>query len=503
MSRFPFIGAARVVVVAAAGAGIVLAAQHDPRSLDLRSRPTAAQAGPTSREVPLQQRMLPCAGQELTGTAGVPDVELTGRITAVAPPPQVLQGLSVPRESAASGTAALPPVLSIAVAGAPGSGTARSVSALTPAASPLPTGAQPVVVSGAGALAPGLTAGQEWRSDTDTLRGLAGTACVTPATQQWLIAGGGAAGRQERIVLSNPGANEVTVDITIIGAKGPVEDGADRGVVVPGHGRVAVLVDALAGSEPTPIVQLRTSGGTIAATLTDTWLDGAVPLGAESVGPAAPPATMQVIPLTRRLQSGSVRIGVPGDTQAVISARLLTTKGPVPLGDGGVHRVQGHSVLELPLPHSAQVEAIEIRSDVPVVAAALSRVGGEGKVGEFAWSAGANALEGLGGLAFPAGEDSPNRTLGLVASTGTVTAEVTTLASGKVVTVRVPVGADSLVLRGLGHPDAVWVRRVEGPGALRVGVLSETGEGAERMLSMREMRDLPLTSMATTAVPLP
>lgn len=542
MSRVPVVGVIRLLAVAAAGVGLVHVAQQGTATVDLRARPVVADAGSQTRQVLLQHRLLPCSGQELSGTVGVPDIPTTGSVSLAAPPPALLQAARSESSGAANAAGAgaagsagagaagaagsanaagsakvagsvdatgsrngagSESALSILVGGRPATGAARSTSPLTPATAALPAGAATVVARGDGELAPAATAAQEWRSDSDTLRGLAGSACVTPASEHWLIAGGGAAGRQERLVLTNPGANEVSVGIEVLGAKGPVESATERRVVVPGSGRAAVLVDAIAGSEPTPVVHLVVTGGTVAATLTDTWLDGAVPQGAETVGPAAQPAVRQVIPVTRRPLSGALRIAVPGDTQAVVSARLITPQGPRPLAGGGVHRVQAGSVLELPLAAAVQVQAIEVRSDVPVVAAAMSRVGAQDGVGELAWSAGAPAITTLAGAAFPAGEDAPRRALSLVASGGAVTADVAVVASGRVTTTRVRIGADTLVVHGVGSPSAVWVRPVDGPGQLRAGVLSESGEGSTMMLSALDLRDLPLTRLTTSALPLP
>lgn len=506
--RFPVVGALRLTLAAGAGVGLLAAATQSAGGLDLAGpastaatasdRPdagtdTPSEGGPGG-QVLIRTKVLTCPGQELSGTVGVPDVSVAGTIRAVALPRELL-----PQAPAGPGS------VGILLGDAAPAGPATVAEPNTVASSELPAGDSPVTVLATGSLAPGVTAGQEWRGTSDTVHGLAGSACTSPQADLWLIAGGGAPGRQERLVLTNPGANEVTASLDILGAQGRVTAGHDRGIVVPAGSRAVVLVDAIAGSEPSPVVHVTVSGGTVAATLTDTWLDGSVAAGAETAGPAAPPATRQVIPVALRAQSGSVRIGVPGDTQAVVSARVLTATGPVPLpGLEGVQRIQAHSVLELPLPaQSPDIVGVEVRSDVPIVAAALSQVRADGGVGDFAWSAGSPAITGIAGAALATGDGAPGRTLTMVASTAEVSATVVILSGGALTVRNVTVPADSVHTEDLGSPDAVWLQRTGGAGELRAGILSQVGSGPGALISALDLRDLPTTTTATTAVPLP
>ena len=95
-------------------------------------------------------------------------------------------------------------------------------------------------------------------------------------------------------MLTNPGANPVTADVTVLGATGPLGDPVVE-TVAPGA-RVSVLLDARYGAEERPVVHVRSDGGGIQATLTDTWVDGSDALGAETTVAAATPATVQVVP---------------------------------------------------------------------------------------------------------------------------------------------------------------------------------------------------------------
>ena len=88
--KLPWMGIGRVALVGALGAGLVAAAQADPRTVQVRAGAQGAQAAPAgATTVPLSSRLVTCAGQELTGTEGVPDVELTGTVNAVSLPAEL------------------------------------------------------------------------------------------------------------------------------------------------------------------------------------------------------------------------------------------------------------------------------------------------------------------------------------------------------------------------------------------------------------------------------
>ncbi len=255
-------------------------------------------------------------------------------------------------------------------------------------------------VLGTGALAPGLAATQEWIVARSEIRGLATVPCGQPGSDFWLLAGGGAAGRQERLILTNPGANEVTVDLEVLGQKGVVPSPTGS-TVVPARGRVALLVDAITGAEASPAVRVRATGGSVRAVMSDIWLDGSIPAGAETTVPTAAPSTRQVIPAAIVGIGGSIRIAVPDRQQAVVSARILGEDGPVPLPKG-VTRVPGRSTGELSLTGLKQgTYAVELTSDVPIAAALFSSWRVDKAPGDFIWAPSTQSSTGLLGSSLP------------------------------------------------------------------------------------------------------
>ena len=328
--------------------------------------------------------------------AGVSDIPVTGTVSAAAAPTEALSGLVLP-----SGAASL-------VVGAPAGDAPEEPSGTPPArgttlTQPLPPSAVPVQVRASGSLAAGVAGEQEWSADTKELRGLVTTPCTSARADSWLLAGGGSPGRQERLVLVNPGANEVVVGLSLHGRTGPIASPTGTGITVPAHGRAVVLLDALAGTEEMPAVHVQASGGTIAAFLDDVWLDGSVPAGADTTPRAATPSTTQIVPAAALAGAGALRVVVPGRQEAVVRVRLIGADGglPLPGGGDGVTRVAGGAVAELSLAKvPTGTYAVEVTADVPVVAAAFIQRRAGSDPGDFAWTPSTAAITGTAGATF-------------------------------------------------------------------------------------------------------
>ena len=213
-------GVARVVLVGASVAAVVQVASTQSVGLDLAAAVGDDDTPVTSTALTTRVSQV-CPGAELSGIAGLPDVAVPATVTAVTGPAELL-----PAAAPAGGSLVVSvhdeEVLSID--GRPRSGTET-----------LPQKG-PVRVSADAGLAPAVAAAQEWRLDTKELRGLASAPCGPGSTDQWLLAGGAGPGRQERLVLSNPGANPVTAAVAVHGGAGPL--GEPMVQTVPPGGRV-------------------------------------------------------------------------------------------------------------------------------------------------------------------------------------------------------------------------------------------------------------------------
>ena len=523
--RVPVMGIARAALAAAAGAGLVVAANAVPGALAL------GPAGETDRAVAgrtaaVRGAALVCPGPERMGTPGIPDVRTVASVAATAAPLRALTGLKLPSEAGSLTISGMPSGGSSAPVTERGKGTTRDFAA-----------AGAATVSGTGSLAPGLAATQSWYVGDGERRSFGTVACgqavatgarapggpptragtggpgaprrcgpgggAPAAADAWLVGGGGAPGRQERLVLTNPGGNAVTVDLTLHGAKGPVVSPSGKGIVVPGRGRVSFLLDSISGAEASPTVHVVATGGLVHTVLNDSWLDGTVSAGADDAVPAAPPSRRQVIPGVAVDGRALLRVAVPGDGEAVVQVRVLTEKGPRALPRDSVVRVAGGSTRDVDLSGLATgVYGVEVRADKPVVAGALVQRRDGSKAGDYALTASTPPITGVAGvpLADPNGAADVGRALLLHSTAEPVNVEVvTTDVSGKAASQRLTVPADSSVIVRVTDATSAWVHRLSGKGQLRAALGSQIGSAANGLVAVMPLRDAPLR---TTSVGL-
>lgn len=491
MNRTRWVGPARLLLTVAAAAGLVAVATTSPVTGAGAAPGDAPIAAPAPALAPVTSAELSCPGAELSGVPGVEDVPVPAVVGAATAPASVL----APLRPAGPGT--------LVIRNGRTASTSITQRGATASAATAPDVTTDVLATGS--LAPGVAATQEWLVSRPEVRGLATVPCAGPGTDLWLLAGGGAPGRQERLVLTNPGANEVTVDLTVLGRAGVVPSPTGA-TVVPAGGRVALLVDAITGAEESPAVRVRVNGGTVRAVMSDIWLDGSVPAGAETTTPTAAPSRRQVIPAALVGTSGSIRIAVPDAQQAVVSARVIGADGPVPLPGGGVTRVAGRATSELALTGLAQgTYAVELTSDVPVVAALWSSWRAGDGPGDFLWAPSTEASEGLLGAAYPTSTQPPRRIVSVVATGAPAAVTVTWLAEGDGdwTTRKLTLAQDTATSIDVGPVASLWVRRTSGDGEVRASVASVGGLPGGRMVSTSPLVESAVSSAVSRARPAP
>jgi len=480
-------GATRVVLAGGAAAALVWLGTTHPLGLDLVAA-TGGEQAPVSDTSLTTAVSAMCPGDELTGITGVPDVGVDGTVLAVSGPATLL-----PQEVEGEGEARLTDRRGTELAALPDERPGE-VSAALPRKGP-------VGVSATGSLAPAVAATQEWVEEGEEVRGLVTAPCLPAGSDLWLLAGGDGAGRLERLVLLNPGGNPVSADISVHGIAGQV--GEARTETVPSGGRTTLLVDAWAGDEQAPVVHVVAGGGGLQATLTETWLDGSTPRGAETTVAAADPSTVQVVPGALLGAGATLRVAVPGEEEAVARVSVLGEDGLVPTTGDTVLTVPGGATAELPLPSVPEgVYAVVVEADVPVAAAVGTDVGNGEDPGDIAWAASAPPVRDLVAAALPTTK-GVERTLHLVSTGGSATATVVTVRDGQPSTARVQLSSDHAADVRLGRSDAVWVERTAGPGEVRGAVVSSSGEGTERLVSVLPLERSAVTSPVSRAFPLP
>lgn len=429
---------ARVGAVGLVFAGVLLGAT--------RLGPLPEGTTPTDGErIPATNVTTFCPGDPFDDEAAI---DITGAVTAHAAPGEVLDGVITPVEEKGR----------------------VSVTHLTAASEDATEGGEElsgaVQVQATGDQAPGVTAVQSFTAGAERATGLAAVPCTTPTADAWLVGGGAAAGRQERLVLVNPGGNAVTVRVDALGGS------AEETVVVPAEGRSVLLLDAIGGTDSPQAVHVTTDGGLVVPTLVDHHLDGLVPAGVEAVAPTAPPATSQVIAATADGREHSLVVGVPGDSDAVVQVRSLTADGS---RSATVVTAPKGAATDVELPDVPGVHAWMVESDEPIVTAAQQTTAAADGTRDMSWSVATDAFGSLGGVALPEADPGVRRYVNVVAVTGPAAAEVLTLQDDEVTTEKVTLEKGQSTAVQVEQADAVWVRPTRG--SVHAGVLLIGREG--------------------------
>ena len=204
LRRINVAGVARVVLVVGAGVGLVHYATDRPIGIDLVAA-TGEQQAPlvgTSLATRVAQT---CPGPELNGIPGIDDVPVPASLTAAAGPAELL-----PVAARGSGRARRPPPARPPCSRSTPARAAPPGRSRVPRGATVSAGSDPVLLTGTGAMAPAVAASQEWWANSKDLRGLVTVPCGAGGSDLWLLAGGSGPGRQERLILTNPGANPVS-----------------------------------------------------------------------------------------------------------------------------------------------------------------------------------------------------------------------------------------------------------------------------------------------------
>lgn len=220
------------------------------------------------------------------------------------------------------------------------------------------------------------------RSDTGDLRGLTATTCQRPLTSAVLIGGSTTLGSSTRLVLSNPGETVATVSVTGWGATGQLPEIAP--VVVPAGEVRAILLETVS-LEPRLALRLDVAGGRVVPSLQDSSLNGLVPAGTETIGPAADPTTTLVIGGVELPEGdgaqAALRLLNPNDQPATVAVEMLGPDGPQVLEGAEDSVIEPGTVVDISLAGlPAGTYGIRVTADLPVSGAVrLARTGTPGE----------------------------------------------------------------------------------------------------------------------------
>lgn len=481
------LGAVRGLLVVAVGAGAVLGAGHLSSSLVFTDPADARITTPrgVSATQPVRASIVLCPGPERLGVTGGASAAQSVRVRTALPPIAVRP---VARAGSTGSTQAvtLPGQARLAVALRPGDSTVQVIGT--------PRGA---LVSGTGSSAPGLVAGQAATVTFGGAAGLSITACGTARRGSWLLAGGPQPGRIGRLVLVNPGANAVSADLSVLSANGVVDSPSGHGLLVPPRSRRVLVVNSIAPSAVAPVVHVVATGGVLYAALGDAWLDGTVPRGAELTTASARPARTQLVTGVAASGATSLRVAVPGAKDAVAQVRVLSAQGP---------RGVRHAVTRVPAGSTRDIDlsdlprgwyAVQVRADVPVVAAATTRHDAGRSASDMSWIPAAPPAGALAGATLPA-DHAVASTLVLAAPGPPSTASVTTVdADGAVSTRSIAVPASGLRTVPLGGAASVWVHTLSG--AVHAAVVGRGTAKGSALVSAEPLEPLALTERVVPA----
>ncbi|MFN4003064.1 DUF5719 family protein [Microcella sp.] len=230
----------------------------------------------------------------------------------------------------------------------------------------------------------GLAASQSVLAGTPEVTGLAAAECLAPARSAWLVGGATTVGRTSWVVLTNADDVDATVDLRLWGSTGPLEAPGASGITVPAGSQRVVPLAGLAVDEPSPVVQVSSSGGSVAATMQTSIVRGLTPSGLSIITPLAEPASRHVIAglpviagqlaLERSTADGGVdgltalRLLAPGADDAAVTVTLVAQDGGVGLVTETL--LEAGTVLDLPITLLADGEyGVIVQSDQPIVVA--------------------------------------------------------------------------------------------------------------------------------------
>lgn len=241
--------------------------------------------------------------------------------------------------------------------------------------------------------APGeaLAASESVRPETDEVSGLAASECLTPSRTAWLVGGSTTVGRTTWIVLTNADAVDAVVDLALWGDAGAITVPGTSGLIVAAGSQRIVPLAGLAVDQPSPVVQVTSRGGSIAATLQTTIVRGLTPSGISMITPLADAGLRHVIPafpvIDRDLAlesstadggsdgAAALRLLAPTD-DAEVTVTLVPQSGELGLVTEAT--LEAGFVLDLPFTELADGEyGVIIESTAPIVVAGRTTVAAE------------------------------------------------------------------------------------------------------------------------------
>jgi hypothetical protein len=239
------------------------------------------------------------------------------------------------------------------------------------------------------------------------LCGLSAASCQSPALEHWLVGADTTADSSTRLVVVNPSAVAVTLEVEIFGAAGQVLD-VPRTIAVAPQASQSLLLESVAPGESALVVHV-TSSGRVATWLQTSRTRGLMPAGIDYVVPGAPPGTNLLLGPLPAADSqvddpdvATLRLLATQDTTATV--RLLGPDGPIEVPGLNQVDLDGGAVLDIGLGGiPANPYIVQVSADAPIVAGAMAVDLSDDDSIEIAWAPASNtaALDASGVIAIP------------------------------------------------------------------------------------------------------
>jgi hypothetical protein len=349
-------------------------------------------------------------------------------------------------------------------------------------------------VSASGRMAEGFEAEQADSS------GMGLVSCSHPSSDMWFV---GSGEPDVWLYLTNSGAAEASVDVTILTDTGQ-QSGLANAITVAPDQVVAENVSPFVHGAQAIALHAQTSTGQIAASV---WEGTGSGKGAWLPQAAAPSTTVMIPGLTVASSSARLFVTVPGATDAKLKVVAYTPAGPNIQFDSASTPVQASAAATTPVTLSslgASAAGLKLTANVPIVAGVLvpgtgigSFTAGASPVADQGVIAGNPATRGLTvGLLLTAPGAAATASVNVIASDGTVTSpaalQKVTVGAGRTLAVAVP-------RPSAGHSFAIVLTPKAGSGPLYAARVVTSGTGG---LTAALTALLPVQS-ALTEISLP
>lgn len=240
-------------------------------------------------------------------------------------------------------------------------------------------GTRALAFTGTGASAVGLGAVQVTRATTGSSRGIEAVSCAEPGTEFTFVGGSTIVGNQLRLVLTNIDDSVAIVDLTLLGAGGPLNlTGASNGIEVKPHQRRSINLVTLGPNETELTTLVTAVTGRVAAAETTSRLDGSIPRGVEWIPDAGPASRRSLVPgMIEDAGKKTLVLANPGTEAANVTVQVVSATGTfTPAGLDSVSVSPGSVISRsVTAALTGHPGALLITSDQPVVPGVSQEVG--------------------------------------------------------------------------------------------------------------------------------